>query len=427
MESMSEIIDVTAREIFDSRGRPTVEVDVRLATGATGRGQVPSGASTGAAEALERRDGGHRLGGAGVRSAVQAVKSELRAAVVGRSALDQRAIDYAMIDLDGTINKSRLGANAILAVSLAVARAAASDRKLPLYRYLGGVNAHVLPVPLMNVLNGGAHAANELDFQEFMVVPIGAANFAEAMEYGCQTYQAIRQAIKARGLSTGVGDEGGFAPEIGRPEEALDLLVQGIQAAGFSPGSDVVIALDPAASEFYRDGHYVLAGCGREFDSTEMVAYLAGLCDAYPIVSIEDGLAENDWDGWQELTEVLSKRVQLVGDDLFVTNSARLQDGLNRSVANALLVKPNQVGTLTETLDAVELALMSGYRAVISHRSGETEDTTIADLAVATNCGQIKAGAPARSERVAKYNQLLRIEAELGDAGRFGRLGNLGT
>ncbi len=410
---------VEGREILDSRGNPTVEVDVVLATGARGRAAVPSGASTGEHEAVELRDGGDRFGGKGVSQAVGFVNGEIAEELRGREALDQRLIDTALIELDGTDNKARLGANAVLGTSLAVAKAAADELELPLYRYVGGANARVLPVPMMNVVNGGAHADNSIDLQEFMLMPIGAPSFREALRWGTETYHVLRKVFHDRGLSTAVGDEGGFAPNLPSNEDAIRALVEAIDAAGFVPGEDIAIALDPAMSELYRDGSYHLDGEGKVLTADELVEYWARLVDSYPIVSIEDGMAEDDWDGWASLTAALGERVQLVGDDLFVTNAVRLQQGIDRRVANSVLVKVNQIGSLTETLDTVELATSHAYTAVMSHRSGETEDTTIADLAVATNCGQIKTGAPARSDRVAKYNQLLRLEAELGEAAQF--------
>ncbi|MFO7281686.1 MAG: phosphopyruvate hydratase [Thermoanaerobacterales bacterium] len=416
---MSSIEHIVGREVLDSRGNPTVEVEVYLASGAEGRAIVPSGASTGQFEAVELRDGGDRYGGKGVSVAVDHVNGEIREALVGFDALDQREIDRQMLDLDGTDNKGRLGANALLGVSLAVARAAADELALPLYRYVGGTNAHVLPVPMMNVLNGGAHADNNVDFQEFMIMPVGAASFREALRWGVETYHALKAVLRDRGLSTAIGDEGGFAPDLGSNEEALQLLVEAIERARLTPGEDVALALDVASTELYSDGTYTLAGEARELKPAEMVGLLAELCGKYPIVSIEDGCAEEDWDGWAELTRTLGDRVQLVGDDLFVTNVERLQRGIESGVANSILVKVNQIGTLTETLDTVALATSSAYTSVMSHRSGETEDTTIADLAVATNCGQIKTGAPARSDRVAKYNQLLRIEDELDEQAAF--------
>ena len=416
---MSSIEHIAGREVLDSRGNPTVEVEVFLASGAEGRAMVPSGASTGQFEAVELRDGGDRYGGKGVRQAIGHAEGEIREALVGFEATEQREIDLHLIDLDGSDNKGRLGANAILGVSLAVAGAAADELGLPLYRYVGGANAHVLPVPMMNVLNGGVHADNNVDFQEFMVVPVGAASFREALRWGAETYHVLAQVLRERKLSVAIGDEGGFAPDLGSNEEAVQVLVQAIERAGFTPGDDIALALDVASTELYVDGHYRLAGEGRELSPGELVGFLAELCGNYPIVSVEDGCAEEDWSGWAELTVALGDRVQLVGDDLFVTNSQRLQRGIDEGVANSILVKLNQIGTLTETLDTVGLASRFGYTSVMSHRSGETEDTTIADLAVATNCGQIKTGAPARSDRVAKYNQLLRIEDDLGEAAAF--------
>jgi enolase len=416
---MSSIEHVVGREVIDSRGNPTVEVEVYLASGAEGRAMVPSGASTGQFEAVELRDGAARYAGKGVQAAVDHVNGEIREALLGFDAVDQREVDRQMLDLDGTDNKARLGANAILGVSLAVAKAAADERGLSLYRYVGGTNAHVLPVPMLNVLNGGAHADNNVDFQEFMIMPIGAASFREALRWGVETYHVLKSVLHERGLSTAIGDEGGFAPDLGSNEEALALLVEAIEKAGLTPGDDVALAMDVASTEFFAGGRYTLAGEGRELAPSEMVGFLAELCGRYPIVSIEDGCAEEDWDGWAELTKTLGDRVQLVGDDLFVTNVDRLQRGIDAGVANSILVKVNQIGTLTETLDAVALAARSAYTSVMSHRSGETEDTTIADLAVATNCGQIKTGAPARSDRVAKYNQLLRIEDELDEQAAF--------
>ncbi len=416
---MSIIEHVHGREILDSRGNPTVEVEVVLTTGAAGRAAVPSGASTGQFEAVELRDGGARYGGKGVADAVRHVVDELADAVVGLDALDQREVDLAMIDADGTPNKAKLGANAILGVSLAVARAGAEEVGLPLYRYVGGTNAHVLPVPMMNVLNGGAHADNNVDFQEFMLMPVGAASFSEALRWGAETYHVLKKVLAERSLSTAVGDEGGFAPDLANNEEPLRLLVEAIEQAGYAPGEQIAIACDPATSEVFADGRYVLSGEGRSLTGTELADYWVELCDRYPIVSIEDGMAEEDWDGWAALTAKLGGRVQLVGDDLFVTNVERLGRGIDTGVANSILIKVNQIGSLTETLAAVELAHRSAYTAVMSHRSGETEDTTIADLAVATNCGQIKTGAPARSDRVAKYNQLLRIEELLGEQAAY--------
>jgi enolase len=418
---MSTIAAVRARQILDSRGQPTVEVEVRLASGAVGRAAVPSGASTGTHEALELRDGDPQtFGGKGVLKAVANVEDELAGALAGRDASDQDGIDRTMIELDGTATKSRLGANAILGCSLAVAQAAAADAGLPLYRYLGGARAHLLPVPLMNIVNGGKHADNTVDLQEFMIAPVGARSFAEGLRMGAEVYAALKSVLVERGLGTGVGDEGGFAPDLAHNRDALDVIVAAIERAGYAPGEDVALALDPAATELYRDGAYVLAGEGRRLSAEELVDYWAELVERYPIVSIEDGMAEEDWDGWRLLTERLGDRVQLVGDDLFVTNVARLEQGIARGVANAILIKPNQIGTLSETLAAMEAASRGGYASIVSHRSGETEDTFIADLAVATGAGQIKTGAPSRGERVAKYNQLLRIEERLGPAGRYG-------
>jgi enolase len=416
---MGEIEHIVGREVLDSRGNPTVEVEVFLDSGVKGRAMVPSGASTGQFEAVELRDGDERFGGKGVLNAVEHVNGEIREALLGLDVLEQRTIDQEMIDLDGTPNKARLGANAILGVSLAVAKAAAGELELPLYRYVGGANAHVLPVPMMNVLNGGAHADNTIDLQEFMLMPVGAASFSEALRWGTETYHALKKILHDRGLSTAVGDEGGFAPDLGTNEDAVRLLVEAIDAAGRRPGDEIAIALDPAMSELWRDGAYHLDGEGRVLSSAELVDYWVSLCDRYPIVSVEDGMAEEDWDGWAAMTRALGNRIQLVGDDLFVTNTERLQRGIDTGVANAVLVKVNQIGTLTETLETVELATRSSYASVMSHRSGETEDTTIADLAVATNCGQIKTGAPARSDRVAKYNQLLRIEEDLAESAAF--------
>lgn len=415
---MPIIEQVGAREILDSRGNPTVEVEVLLGDGSFARAAVPSGASTGEHEAVELRDGGPRYGGKGVEKAVDAVLDEIGPAILGMNADDQRLIDQALLDLDGTPDKSRLGANAILGASLAVAKAAAQAAELDLFRYIGGPNAHILPVPMMNILNGGAHADTGVDVQEFMVAPIGAASFKEALRWGAEVYHSLKAVLKKQGLATGLGDEGGFAPDVPGTKAALDLILSAIEAAGFKPGSDVALALDVAATEFYTDGQ------GYKFENEvrtaeAMSAFYAGLADSYPLVSIEDPLSEDDWDGWVSLTTALGDRLQLVGDDLFVTNPERLEDGIEKGAANALLVKVNQIGTLTETLDAVALAHASGYRTMMSHRSGETEDTTIADLAVAVGSGQIKTGAPARSERVAKYNQLLRIEENLGDAARY--------
>jgi enolase len=416
---LTDIEQLIGREILDSRGNPTVEVEVLLESGATGRAAVPSGASTGTHEAVEWRDGGSRYLGKGVLKAVEHVNGEIANAVEGLEALDQRALDTALVDLDGTPNKSRLGANAILGVSLAVACAAADEVGLPLYRYVGGVAAHLLPVPMMNVLNGGVHADNNVDMQEFMIVPVGAASFAEALRWGAETYHTLKAILHGRGLSTAVGDEGGFAPDLPSNEEAVRVLIEAIEQAGRVPGEDMAVAIDAAASEFYRDGVYRLEGEGRSLNSTELAAYLAELSARYPIISIEDGMAEDDWDGWAVLTGEVGDRVQLVGDDIFVTNETRLERGIESGVANAILIKVNQIGTLSETLDTMARAARASYASVISHRSGETEDTTIADLAVATGCGQIKTGAPARSDRVAKYNQLLRIENGLGDSARY--------
>ena len=416
---MTTIVNVIGREVLDSRGNPTVEAEVHLASGARGRAIVPSGASTGEHEAVELRDGGRRFAGKGVANAVAFVNGEIRSALTGVDALEQRSIDTTLIDLDGTPNKSRIGANSILGVSLAVARAAADALDVPLWRYLGGPNAHVLPVPMMNVINGGAHADNTIDLQEFMIMPVGAPSFREALRWGTETYHHLKKILHDRGLSTAVGDEGGFAPDLATNEDAIKILVEAIGAAGFTPGSDIAIALDPAMSELYRDGRYHLTGEGKVLSPEELVGYWTRLVDTYPIVSIEDGMYEDDWDGWQALTAALGSRIQLVGDDLFVTNADRLALGIERKVANSVLVKVNQIGSLTETLETVELATRHRYTSVMSHRSGETEDSTIADLAVATNCGQIKTGAPARSDRVAKYNQLLRIEEELGEAAAF--------
>jgi enolase len=417
---MSQIARVHARQILDSRGQPTVEVEVSLSSGAVGRAAVPSGASTGAHEALEMRDGdASAYGGRGVLKAVANVEDELSGLLVGRDAADQAVIDRTMIELDGTPNKARLGANAILGCSLAVASAAASDAGLPLYRYIGGARANRLPVPLMNILNGGAHADNSVDLQEFMVAPVGARTFADAVRIGAEVYAALKSVLRSRGLATGVGDEGGFAPDLGSNEAALAVIMEAISAAGYEPGGEVALALDPATTELYRDGAYHLDGEGRTLDAAGMVDYWADLVSRYPIVSIEDGMAEEDWDGWVMLTERLGEHVQLVGDDLFVTNSARLRRGIELGAGNALLVKLNQIGTLSETLAAMDLASRSGYASMVSHRSGETEDTFIADLAVATGAGQIKTGAPSRSERVAKYNQLIRIEEGLGPAASY--------
>jgi enolase len=417
---MSEIASVRARQILDSRGNPTVEVDVRLEDGSFGRAAVPSGASTGAHEAVELRDGDKsRWGGKGVDRAVANVNGEIASAVIGRDAADQTGLDQAMIALDGTANKGRLGANAILGVSLATAKAAAASLKQPLYRYVGGAEANLLPVPMMNILNGGAHADNGIDFQEFMVMPAGAPSFAEALRCGAEIFHALKSALHAAGLSTAVGDEGGFAPAIQNSREALDYIEKAVGIAGYQLGRDVLLALDCAASEYFKDGVYRMIGEGRVLSSAENAAFLAELAEGYPIASIEDGMAEDDWDGWKLLTDKLGRQVQLVGDDLFVTNVTRLQQGIDGGVANSILIKVNQIGTLTETIDAVRLAQANGYTAVMSHRSGETEDSTISDLAVALGCGQIKTGSLARSDRTAKYNQLLRIEEELGEAARY--------
>ncbi|RFC64209.1 phosphopyruvate hydratase [Fulvimarina endophytica] len=411
---MTAIIDIIGREILDSRGNPTVEVDVVLEDGSMGRAAVPSGASTGAYEAVELRDGDERYLGKGVQKAVYAVNSEIVEEIVGMEAEDQLMIDATLSDLDGTENKSRLGANAILGVSLAVAKAAAEAAGLPLYRYVGGPSAHVLPVPMMNIINGGAHADNPIDFQEFMIMPVGAERFSDALRMGAETFHTLKKMLKDAGHNTNVGDEGGFAPSLGSPKEALDFIMRAVEKAGYKPGEDMFVALDCAATEFCKDGTYDLAGEGRKLSSGEMAGYLKELSEAYPIISIEDGLDEDDWQGWTELTRSIGSKVQLVGDDLFVTNSQRLKKGIEMGAGNSILVKVNQIGSLSETLDAVSVAHRAGYTAVMSHRSGETEDSTIADLSVATNCGQIKTGSLARSDRVAKYNQLLRIEEELG-------------
>ncbi len=416
---MSCIEHVIGREVLDSRGNPTVEAEVLLDSGARGRAIVPSGASTGIREAIELRDGGNRYGGKGVERAVANVNGEIAGAICGLDALDQRAVDFALIDLDGTPDKARLGANAILAVSLASAKAVADDLEIPLYRAMGGSNAHVLPVPMLNVLNGGAHAKNSIDFQEFMLMPIGAASFSEALRWGTETYHVLRSVLADRGLSTAVGDEGGFAPDLPTNEDAVTLLMEAIELAGRVPGEEIALALDPATSELWSEGAYVLAGEGRTLSSAEMADYWVDLVDRYPIVSIEDGMAEEDWGGWEAHTKSLGRRIQLVGDDIFVTNAEILARGIEEGVANAILVKLNQIGTLTETLETVALATRSSYATVISHRSGETEDTTIADLVVAVGAGQIKTGAPCRSDRVAKYNQLLRIEEDLGQSATF--------
>jgi enolase len=418
---VSGIDKVHGRLILDSRGNPTVEVDVVLTSGAAGRAAVPSGASTGEFEAVELRDGGEKWGGKGVSTAVANVNGELAEAVAGLDPADQEALDRRMIELDGTPNKGRLGANAILGISLAAAKAAAAEAGLPLWRYLGGEAAHVLPVPMMNVLNGGAHADNKVDFQEFMIVPSGAPSFSEGLRMGDEVFHALKRTLHDQGLSTAVGDEGGFAPDLDSNEAALRALVEGIEAAGLRPGDDVTIALDPATSEIFQNGAYELTHEGRSLSSDELAAYWAEMAERYPIVSIEDGMDEEDWDGWKTLTERIGENVQLVGDDLFVTNTERLQRGIQLGVANSILIKVNQIGTLSETLAAIRMAEEAGYSAVMSHRSGETEDTTIADLAVATGCGQIKTGAPSRSDRVAKYNQLLRIEEALGADATYGK------
>ena len=415
----SQIEKLIAREVLDSRGNPTIEVDVILKGGSSGRAAVPSGASTGQFEAVELRDGDKRYKGKGVRQAVANVNNEIANEILGMDSLDQRGIDQKLLRLDGTNDKSNLGANAMLGVSLATAKASAHHLGQPLYRYLGGATAHVLPVPMMNVLNGGEHADNNVDLLEFMIMPVGAASFSEALQWGAECYHTLKEVLKGTGLSTAVGDEGGFAPDLESNEAAIELLVDAITKAGFALGDDIAIALDPASTEFFHDGKYVLAGEGREFSPEEMCNYYKQLTDKYPILSIEDGMAEEDWEGWKNLTDKIGEDVQLVGDDLFVTNKERLAKGIEQSTANSILIKVNQIGTLTETLETVELANRHGYTSVMSHRSGETEDTTIADLAVATNCGQIKTGAPARSDRVAKYNQLLRIEEELGDAASY--------
>ncbi|MEH3160369.1 MAG: phosphopyruvate hydratase [Sphingomonas taxi] len=417
---MTAIIDIHGRQILDSRGNPTVEVDVLLEDGSFGRAAVPSGASTGAHEAVEKRDGDKsRWGGKGVDDAVEAVNGELVEALIGLDAEDQADLDRTMIELDGTENKGRLGANAILGVSLAAAKAAAEARGMPLYKYVGGVSAHVLPVPMMNIINGGEHADNPIDFQEFMIVPVGAENIVEAVRCGSEIFHTLKKALHEKGLATGVGDEGGFAPNIAGTEEALGFIMASIEKAGYTPGGDVMLALDCAATEFYKDGRYNISGEGKVLESGAMAEYLADLTRRYPIFSIEDGMAEDDWEGWKALTDLIGDKVQLVGDDLFVTNPKRLKRGIAGGYANSLLVKVNQIGTLTETLEAVTMAQRARYTAVMSHRSGETEDATIADLAVATNCGQIKTGSLARSDRLAKYNQLIRIEEELGDTARY--------
>jgi len=413
---VSRIKFVSGRQVIDSRGNPTVEVEVLLHSGATGRAMVPSGASTGQFEAMELRDGGEIWSGKGVKKAISHVNNEISDAVLGLDATDQRVLDQTMIDLDGTDDKSRLGANAILGVSLAVARSAAKDSGMPLFKYIGGANAHLMPVPMFNVINGGMHADNNIDFQEFMIMPLGAASYSEALQWGVDVYHSLKAVLNDRGMSTTVGDEGGFAPNLSSNEEALQILLEAIEKSGRTPGDEISLALDVASTEFFQKGIYRIEAEDLSLNSEEMVAYLAALCDKYPICSIEDGMAEEDWDGWSQLTEELGHRTQLVGDDLFVTNSLRLERGIENGVANSILVKVNQIGTLTETLEAVEIAMSAGYTAVISHRSGETEDHLIADLAVATNCGQIKSGAPARSDRVSKYNQLLRIEEILNES-----------
>ena len=420
---MTTIIEVTARQILDSRGNPTVEVEVELESGVVGRAAVPSGASTGEYEAVELRDDGGEYLGKGVRTAVDNVNTAIAEEIVGFDATDQRLVDSMLIELDGTPNKAQLGANAILGVSLATAYAAAAALELPLYQYVGGCNAYQLPVPMMNIMNGGQHADNNVDLQEFMVMPVGASSFEEALRVCAEVYHGLKSVLKAKGLSTAVGDEGGFAPNLASNEEAIQVIMEAIDAAGYEPGADVRIALDPAASTFFVDGKYVLESEGRSLTSAEMVDYYAKLCAAYPIISIEDGLAEDDWDGFKLMTEKLGDRVQIVGDDLFVTNTKRLAKGIELRSANSILIKLNQIGTLSETLDAIEMAKRAGWTAVCSHRSGETEDTTLADLAVATNAGQIKSGAPARTDRVCKYNQLLRIEEMLGDVSRYPGMG----
>jgi enolase len=416
---MTIIVDVVGRQILDSRGNPTVEVEVELESGAAGRAAVPSGASTGEFEAVELRDGGDAFGGKAVLQAVDHVNNEIAEELLGLDATDQRIVDQTLIALDGTPNKARLGANALLGASLAVAHAAAAAVGLPLYEYVGGCNAHQLPVPMMNIMNGGKHADNNVDLQEFMAMPAGAESFEEALRMGAEVYHALKDVLRGRGLSTAVGDEGGFAPNLGSNEEAIQAIVEAIEKAGYEPGTDVSIALDPAASSFFRDGKYVLAGEGRTLDSAGMVDFYRGLVEKYPIVSIEDGMDENDWDGFKLLTDALGDRIQIMGDDIFVTNTERIARGIAMGCANSVLIKLNQIGTLSETLDAIEMAKRAGWTAVVSHRSGETEDTTMADLAVAANTGQIKSGAPARSERVAKYNQLVRIEEMLGEAASF--------
>ncbi len=417
---MSAIIDITGREILDSRGNPTVEVDVLLEDGSLGRAAVPSGASTGAHEAVEKRDGGDRYKGKGVLEAVDSVNGEIFDALAGVDATEQRQIDHMMIELDGTPNKSRLGANALLGVSLACAKAAADSVGLPLYRYVGGAAARILPTPMMNIVNGGEHADNPIDIQEFMIMPVGASSIAEAVRIGAEVFHTLKAELKSAGLNTNVGDEGGFAPNLAATTDALDFVMKSIEKAGYRPGEDIVLALDAASTEFFKDGKYNLAGEGKILSAEEMIAYYDALISKYPIQSIEDGLAEDDWDGWAAMTSKIGSRCQLVGDDLFVTNTERLRQGISQGAGNSILVKVNQIGTLTETLDAVDMAHRAGYTAVMSHRSGETEDATIADLAVATNCGQIKTGSLARSDRTAKYNQLIRIEQELDDTAEYG-------
>ncbi len=424
MSNGTEIVEIFAREILDSRGNPTVEVETVLDCGAAGRASVPSGASTGAFEAIELRDGDKkRYMGKGTQKAVENVNSLIAPEIEGMDAIYQREIDMTMIDLDGTENKSRLGANAMLGVSLSVAKASAAAFELPLYKYLGGVNAYILPAPMMNILNGGKHADNSVDLQEFMIMPLGAPTFSDALRMGSEVFHNLKSVLSREGLGTAVGDEGGFAPDLKSNEDAIKYIIRAIEKAGFKPGKDIYIALDPAATEFYEKGKYNLRGEGKVFTSSEMVSYYKGLVEKYPIISIEDGMAEEDWDGWKELTEEAGKKVQIVGDDLFVTNTQRIKRGLKLGVANSVLIKVNQIGTLSETLDAIEMAKTSGYTAVVSHRSGETEDTTISDIAVAVNAGQIKTGAPSRTDRVCKYNQLLRIEEDLGDEAKYPGMG----
>ncbi len=416
---MSSIIDVTGRQVFDSRGNPTVEVDVVLDDGSFGRAAVPSGASTGAHEAVELRDGGKAFLGKGVTKAVDAVNTEIFSEIQGLDALDQIGLDRTLIELDGTPNKSRLGANAILGVSLAVAKAAAESSELPFFRYIGGPNAHVLPVPMMNIINGGAHADNPIDMQEFMILPVGAESLAHAVQIGSEIFHTLKKALHADGHNTAVGDEGGFAPNLSSAEAALDYIVKAIDKAGYEAGKDVYLGLDCAATEYFKSGRYEMVGEGKSYSSEENARFLAGLADKFPIITIEDGMAEDDWEGWKALTELIGKKVQLVGDDLFVTNTERLKSGIKMGVANSILVKVNQIGSLSETLDAVDTAHRAGYTSVMSHRSGETEDSTIADLAVALNCGQIKTGSLSRSDRLAKYNQLIRIEEQLGSTAKY--------